>query len=147
MPPVKVIFGVRVTTACSVTLTPSESPGETPPDVTVDFEEDAWTVEELAEGDYILRVELPVGDWFGGTVAIETSEDVYFVTHRDPAHTTQQWQSHSGTVGGGEDPKDPWPPPGSQTSQGDMSWFINTLHDLHATISNPRDAPPPPDDE
>jgi hypothetical protein len=112
-----------------------------------DSGEGGWEI-TLAEGDYILTIEMEEEAWFSGTlqISVVNQDDVNFVFHgpeTEPpnAHDTVAWTDSSALVG--SDPKDPWPPPGQNTLElpsTPRGWFDTELHAARVGLSAPKAA-------
>lgn len=95
---------------------------------------------ELSKGDFILQVTAPLdGSDPGEGAWMSFSSEVTFVER--PVAGLVAWKATK--AGTGNDPKDPWPPPGAAVKIADAAWFDAELARLRASIVLPRSGPKP----
>lgn len=97
-----------------------------------------WPV-ELGDTDYVLKFDVDSTKWFAGEMTVTHPTTTTFVWHGPSAcgHETIAWSDKSAVAG--EDPKDPWPPPGTPVTLGSTSqtWFHTELHNARAATVTP----------
>ena len=134
------ICGVRVegTTTLEIKLRDSAT-GPTPAlrhlarggrEQTLAGDKGRWTV-ALEAGDHILRMEQEEYEndmWPGVTLVL--SPGGILVTSRTK-DTCAAWQAEVA----GSDPKDPWPPPDTARTLGDVQWFQQAFGSLQVVVA------------
>lgn len=152
----KLIFGLHntwETATISIAGRPTDpatpltiSDGTTSISVPWDAASETWS-KKVPTGDYLITIEVPgKEEWFNGSLSVTVTDraDITFVFHGPETeapntHQTVAWTATATSTG--NDPKDPWPPPGAVTTTlppTSQTWHDDHLHDARLDVVTPK---------